>query len=229
MHLAIGTPMYSGQCYGEFASSVMELQDAIVGRGGRLSRIFIGNESLITRGRDTVAHIFHNHTDATHLLFADADLKFRAKDVLRMVQADKDVMCGPVAKKGLDWERAGAAAKRGASDIANFAAVWSVKSAAGNDVALTQGEMIEIEYAGGFILIGRRVFDAMREATPAYRGSPSVRREMVRHYFATEIRDGEFLSEDYAFCRRWRDLGGKVWLAPWCEIKHYGTYAFGGT
>ena len=27
----------------------------------------------------------------------------------------------------------------------------------------------------------------------------------------------------------WRKAGGKVWCAPWCQMKHMGTYEFNGT
>lgn len=217
--------MYGGQCFGEFASSLLDLQDRVIASGGGLTRIFQGNESLVTRGRDTIAHLFLTKTSATHLLFADADLKFRADDVLRMMASDESIVCGPVAMKGINWQAVGNAARHGDPNFRAHAAMWSVK---GGTVAGSNG-LIEIEHAGGFILIRRDVFEKMADATASYRGHGSVEGQTVRHYFATEIRDGEFLSEDYAFCRRWRDAGGKVWLAPWCEIKHFGTYAFGAS
>jgi hypothetical protein len=37
-----------------------------------------------------------------------------------------------------------------------------------------------------------------------------------------------YLSEDYAFCQYWRNLGGKIWLCPWMKTSHIGTYAFTG-
>jgi hypothetical protein len=37
---------------------------------------------------------------------------------------------------------------------------------------------------------------------------------------------GEYLSEDYAFCRRWRKLGGKVWLDTESRLVHIGNYEF---
>jgi len=37
-----------------------------------------------------------------------------------------------------------------------------------------------------------------------------------------------YLSEDYAFCQLWRNLGGDIWLCPWMKTHHIGTYAFSG-
>jgi hypothetical protein len=31
---------------------------------------------------------------------------------------------------------------------------------------------------------------------------------------------GHYLSEDYAFCRRWRDIGGKVFVDVDCKLTH---------
>src|SRR5262249_21777665 len=39
---------------------------------------------------------------------------------------------------------------------------------------------------------------------------------------------GRYLSEDYAFCRRWRDMGGKVWVDLNCKLTHMGQHLFGG-
>lgn len=38
-----------------------------------------------------------------------------------------------------------------------------------------------------------------------------------------------YLSEDYMFCQWIRHIGLKVWLCPWMELKHVGSYIFGGT
>ena len=38
-----------------------------------------------------------------------------------------------------------------------------------------------------------------------------------------------YLSEDYKFCQDVRKAGMKVWLAPWVELEHTGSYVFGGS
>ena len=163
MHIAIGVPMYGGQCLGVFASSVMDLSESLVAVGGKLTRIVLGNESLITRGRDTIAHIFLHRTDASHLLFADADLSFRAADVARMIKSDKSLICGPVAKKGIDWQAVGEAARAGRTDLAFAGAQLSIKLREGT--RLSGNQPVEIEHAGGFILIRRDVFTALATKT----------------------------------------------------------------
>lgn len=36
------------------------------------------------------------------------------------------------------------------------------------------------------------------------------------------------LSEDYHFCQHCRKLGVKVWMYPWIQTVHVGTYQFQG-
>ena len=38
-----------------------------------------------------------------------------------------------------------------------------------------------------------------------------------------------YLSEDYMFCQWVRNAGMHVWLCPWMELKHVGSYVFGGS
>ena len=40
--------------------------------------------------------------------------------------------------------------------------------------------------------------------------------------------DDMHISEDYAFCRRVREAGMKVWLCPWMELTHTGEQVFTG-
>ena len=43
-----------------------------------------------------------------------------------------------------------------------------------------------------------------------------------------EPETGIYLSEDYAFCRRWRDLGGEIWLDAQGSLTHSGSCDFTG-
>ena len=57
-------------------------------------------DSLISRARNAAAAEFLA-SDATHLLFIDADISFDPEDVLKLVESDKDVICSPYPKKYL--------------------------------------------------------------------------------------------------------------------------------
>jgi hypothetical protein len=39
----------------------------------------------------------------------------------------------------------------------------------------------------------------------------------------------EYLSEDYAFCRRWRALGGKVHVNTLSDLSHQGNKVYRGS
>jgi hypothetical protein len=39
---------------------------------------------------------------------------------------------------------------------------------------------------------------------------------------------GAYLSEDYSFCRRWRQIGGEIWIDGASNLTHTGPYEFVG-
>jgi len=233
IHLVIGTPMYGGMCTSEYTQSLLNLSEAAnKSEGVKLTTIFLGNESLIQRGRNTIAHHFMELPDATHLLFIDADIKFRVEDIVKMIQADKSLIIGPVALKGYNWEEIRQAAVNGEDDIGRTGGVFNINYLPGIDM-VDENEPFEIEHGGNaFMMIRRDVFETLKPHTPIYtNGGRSLPDGVeIYDYFRVEINKdtNHLLSEDYFLCHSYRQVGGKVWCAPWVETGHFGSHLFNG-
>ena len=98
----IGTPCYGGMITADYFKSCMQLVAIAASRKIELQFGTIGNESLITRARNTLVQLFMDG-DYTHLMFIDADIAFDPNTVLRMLDFDKDVVCGVYPRKTIDW------------------------------------------------------------------------------------------------------------------------------
>ena len=232
LHLVIGTPMYGGMCTSEYTQSLLNLSESANKSDVKLTTIFLGNESLIQRGRNTVAHHFMNLPDATHLLFIDADIKFRTEDIVRMIAADKSLIVGPVALKGYNWDEIRQAAVNGEDDIGRTGGVFNINKLSGIDM-VDENTPFEIEHGGNaFMMIRRDVFETLKPHTPIYtNGGRSLPDDVeIYDYFRVEINKdtNHLLSEDYFLCHSYRQLGGKVWCAPWVETGHFGSHLFNG-
>ena len=232
LHLVIGTPMYGGMCTSEYTDSLLKLSESCHKSDVKLTTIFLGNESLIQRGRNTIAHHFMNLPDATHLLFIDADIRFRVEDIVRMIKADKELIIGPVALKGYNWEEIRAAALAGEEDIGRNGGVFNINLLPGIKME-DENEPFEIEHGGNaFMMIRRDCLEALEPHTPIYtNGGRSLPDGVeIKDYFRVEINKdtNHLLSEDYFFCHSYRQIGGKVWCAPWVETGHFGSHLFNG-
>jgi len=237
--LFVATPMYGGMCAGYYTQSIIQLMTTCQANGVDVHFSFMFNESLITRARNSLALTFLK-TECTHLMFIDSDIRFRAEDVIHMIRADKDVLCGIYPKKEINWFTVKAAMDRGVpfdqlkSHTGSF--VVNLVDYAG-EVTVPMGMPVEIFNGGtGFMLIKREVFEKMGEVVPSYSNDVidlsgmMKQSEPIKEFFTTSIEPGtnRLLSEDYHFCRTWREMGGKVYAAPWCQLAHIGTYAFEG-
>ena len=232
LHLVIGTPMYGGMCTSEYTQSLLNLSESANKSDVKLTTIFLGNESLIQRGRNTIAHHFMELPDATHLLFIDADMKFRTEDIVRMIQADKSFIVGPVALKGYNWEEIRQAAINGEDEINRTGGIFNINKLPGIDM-VDENEPFEIEHGGNaFMMLRRDVFETLKPHTPIYtNGGASLPDGCeIYDYFRVEINKdtNHLLSEDYFLCHSYRQLGGKVWCAPWVETGHFGSHLFNG-
>lgn len=228
MHLVVGTPMYGGMCSAYYTSSLIKLKEAMIENGHKLTPIFLGNESLIQRARDKLVHLFLE-TDASHLLFCDADQEFRANDVAKMLKADKDILTGIVPMKNINWETAFEAMKKNKSNIEDYTGIF-------NTIFLKDEKIVDVNTpikilhgGSGFMLIKREVFEKLIPHVNYYtNGGHILGESKIYNFFEVLNKDNELLSEDYSFCEKYRELGGEIYAAPWVEVGHFGTYCFRG-
>lgn len=236
--LFISTPMYGGQCFGFYAQSLLQLNNKLRDANIESMMSFMFNESLITRARNALAHQFLK-TDCTHLFFIDADIRFNAADVIPMLEADKDIICGIYPKKEINW---GSVKRAMDAGVSNEELKWHTGSFVVNlvgyagEVTVPVNEPVEIWNGGtGFMIIKREVFEKLADKVPSYTNdvtdlAGNIKADEIKEFFATSIEPGtnRLLSEDYHFCRIWREAGGQVWAAPWAHLSHIGSYVFEG-
>ena len=220
--LFIAPPCYGGMASVEFISSLCNLINYLSAFKIEYYLALIGNESLITRARNTLTAQFMAK-EYSHLMFIDADIEFKPEDVVTMLYHDKPVLCGAYPLKGLPIKY-----------------VLSLKS---NEPV--ENKFAEVHDAGtGFMMIKRETIQKMFEAYPELKYTLNddtktvVNLNNLNDYAYTlfdtateELEDGSkvYLSEDYLFCRRWQNIGGKVLMDPKISLNHVGTYKFQGS
>jgi len=238
--LFIATPMYGGLCVGGYTEGLLNCVQTFMKNRMQMYYGYMTNESLITRARNTLAYDFLD-TDATHLMFIDADITFNPEDIVRMVNADKDIICGLYPKKEINWNTVAQAVKSGVEykDLPNYTGSFVVNPVGGAaEVKGNLNEPMEIDNGGtGFMLIKRNVFEVLKDKVPTYTNDmilivdKNPVKKIIHEYFATSIDEvsNRLLSEDYHFCKIARQAGFKVYAAPWAILTHSGTYNFSGT
>lgn len=231
----IATPMYGGVCNGAYLKSLIALVNILSKKGYEVNYSELSNESLITRARNTLTEIFLR-TGYDYLLFIDADEGFDAATVAKMIEEDEMLIGAAVPMKGINWDRVKLAANQGESDLSKFTAIYNVNISAEQKENLRNnpGGKVEVDYIGsGLMLIHRDVFQKLKEFTPSYRSDQAGESgisygETIHNFWRTEIDpdSNRLLSEDYNFCKMWKSIGGKIYLAPYVRVIHAGTYWF---
>ncbi|TAJ71224.1 MAG: hypothetical protein EPO51_13035 [Phenylobacterium sp.] len=235
--LYLAVPCYGGQLTLHFVSSLLRLQDACRERGIGLYVDMMGGEALITRGRSRLAAQFLGHAQATHILFIDADIGFAPENVFRLLEADKDVIAAVCPLKTIDWEKVRTAAKAGVADLQSAAIGYVVRFLPTPDKSVeVDNGMAKVAYGGtGFLLIRRGAMQKIVDAHPELRakmgdmGDKLAPEAVMVFDTMIEPETGQYLSEDYAFCRRWRDLGGDIWADFEARLTHVGHAAYTGS
>lgn len=233
----LATPCYGGQAFANYITSVLALQRACMAREIGLQVELEGGDALITRARGRMAGKFLDQTEHSHLLFVDADIGFAADQVFRLLEADRDVAGGVYPAKRLHWDKVKRAVAAGLTDIeaASLSYVVRFLPTPTNSVELDDFGFGEVAYVGtGFLMIKREALRRLADAHPELRarhgdiaGKDAPEAVML---FDTMIEreTGQYLSEDYAFCRRWRDHGGRIFADFHGRFTHVGHRSYAG-
>ena len=203
------------------------------------------NESLISRARCHMVAYMMANPKATHLMFIDADINFDCIDILHMLQHDKDIIVGAYPKKDLNWNmiKMGAIANEDVTtdELKSLGANYALNFDWAHDkdnkpVLKVDNGLVKLKDAAtGFMLIKREVIEKMIEAYPElyFNNDLNLDKEFEKwtYLFFDCMHEPEtkrYLSEDYAFCRRWQAIGGEVWLDPLVSLDHVGHFTFNG-
>ena len=211
----LGLPCYGAQMTQPFTVGLIDLLQTTPFIG---QIDFVVNDSLVSRARNTLAARFLK-SKYNWLLFLDVDLMFRPEHIARLwlhgTKHDRKLVCGLYALKKL---------------APRFVANW-LKGEQPDE----NGAVKVSESGTGCMLIHRSVLETMREKMPEIAFTVDANHPDAGatgwDFFAVgpyKYPSGlvRYLSEDWMFCQRWRDLGGDVWADTKIQIKHMGTMIF---
>ena len=211
--LFLAIPTYTGQIHAETTRCVMEaMLDAIERRWRFEYRPYPGCP-IISRLRNTIVSDFLA-SDMTDLLFVDADVVWQPGAVGKLVGYPVDVVAGiyPHRTDPLSWP---------VRYLKDRPDLW-----ADPDTGLLEVDGVP----GGFLRLTRVALEKMIAAYPELRYNDFGAISGSAHaLFDHALRDKEYYGEDYVFCDRWHDVGGKVWVDPNIAMRHIGYKTFSGT
>ena len=159
-------------------------------------------------------------SDATHLLFVDADLAFEPSAARAMLAKDKSVIGGLYRYK-MEKEA--------------FPCQLLVQEEGPNkgEYYEKDGLFLAAGLPTGFLMIKREVIAAMIENFPEtrYELRESANQKVImtlHNLFDCVLHNGQWWGEDYVFCKRWLAMGGELWAYPDIPFAHIGTFGYIG-
>jgi hypothetical protein len=236
INLVVATPCFGGQISVHYATSLLRLQTQMRKYGNfNLTVRFKDGDALITRARASLISQFLDDPGATHLLFIDADIGFEPEQALRLIQIGADMAAAVYPIKRIDWDRVKSTIESGRPNPGS-ASLRYVLEVDNPDAVTEKAGFVKVRYAGtGFLMIRRAALERMCAQYPQLKfkrdhsddaAAASENRFALFECMIAE--DGTYLSEDFAFCKRWTDMGGEIWADLNSKLTHVGPLAFYG-
>lgn len=230
VHLHVCTPCYGCKMRKEFLASLLALQALSMNKGIQMSVEFMGNESLIPRGRNILAANFLRGP-GTHLLFIDADIVFDPATALRLAALDKDIATALYPKKSIDWDMVKRKRVAGDPEDVRSSGVDLNINLKGGHATVENGFARVLDAATGFMMLSR---SALEKLNAAYADTLTCSNDLYPSRLAipeyVAIFDcmicpetKRYLSEDYAVCRRAQAIGLDIWACVCSGLTHMGT------
>jgi hypothetical protein len=237
IHLVVATPCFGGQVSSIYANSIFGLQRAIRSISNMELKVLLRDgDALITRARANLMTQFLDDPTATHFLFVDADIGFEPERVFRLIESGADVVAGVYPIKRVNWNKAMRMLETKRAEIPSAALDYVLEVEDPDHVAVVNG-FTRVRYAGtGFLMIRRHAFEKMcvayrslqffrEHSQDTLAGSPN---RFALFECMIDPASGTYLSEDFAFCKRWTDIGGEIWADLESRLDHVGPAVFRG-
>jgi hypothetical protein len=241
MKIMIATPAGGGLVTAPYAASLVGICKLLSQRGIESSYHSV-TFADIEMARNYLASEFVADQTATHLLFVDADMSFRASLIARMLELHKKFTSAIYVKRNLDLGllfdsirpeelKDPVRRQKAISRIMQFVGRRPVREAQGT--ISVQAGFAKFEGTGmGICLLAKEVFQEMiaKELVEKHPGAPTADPKITVYGFFDRSKDNQdVLAEDLSFCRRWvQGCQGEIWACIDEPIRHIGTFEYSG-
>ena len=212
--LFIATPCYGGNTTTIYNASTATFMELSKRNGMRVEQGYVWNESDVARARNRLMASWLR-SGCRWMLFWDADEEVTdPHQIWLMMATNLPVVAAPVPTKSIQPR-------------------YNVNFPDGERVWLNG--CVKVDTVGtGFMLIDRVVAETMiREGVAdklvGKHAQVPERDEPYYHaFFEPSYPDGDWLTEDFTFCRKAQQAGFGVWLWPYAKVNHMGAHVFTG-
>lgn len=210
-HVTLAVPAYAGTVHLSTLRSLLHDIVKLVERGEKFTLVDDCGSAVIADSRAEICARFLADETSTDLVMIDHDVGWQAGGILRLLDHDVDVVAGsyPFRRDPLAFP---------IRWIPERESLW----------ADPETGLLEVAgVPGGFLRVTRKALLAMTAAHNELEYESKKHGTVVGLFEPYRIGKTK-LSEDYSFCQRWRDLGGKVWVDPEITMAHIGNKSFNG-
>ena len=227
----VSTPCYGGQVLEQYAASMIHLAAEFRKNGIEMSYDTTENESLVQRARNVSLGRFMQKSKCDYMMFIDADIHFDPESVIRLIKSGHDFSCACYPKKVIMWDNCQEAIKNKDDRPPALMASSLVMNIAGQKSSVKDGFVEVLDGPTGFMLFKRSVIEKMQEKYPELDCKNDHQNRDFDEYCALfdcmiDPVSKRYLSEDYAFCRRWQQMGGKIYADTNTTLGHVGNLGF---
>ena len=214
-------PQYGGQVTTPFFEAMLTWAQEAAVYGVKWNWITDRFATLLPMARSQLVQMAMELDDWTHICMVDNDMGFTVQDLCELITADKDIIGALAPVKAYPL------LTNSSTDYAHGIFKW-------------EGPLAQCRYIGsGMMVIKRETIEKMHDhyadtltftTVTGYRGE-QVRLRVI-DLFACVTNGGHeddpelYLSEDYAFCQRARDIGLEVWSHTQANPSHTGMHTF---
>lgn len=255
--LKILTPCFGAVCHLGYVQSLMSTVELFRCLECPLEILFCPNDSLVSRARNNLVALAMSDTNTTHIMFIDNDITWNPYDVCKLILSNRPIIGGIYPLKKYNWDKLKTDPKSEVKTSPLEEWVTSKNKSQLKDISdekMIQAKLLkynvnyidtviniensvaEVKHiATGFMMIQRKVIHNMSVAFPSTKYVDDVgfltgpSNDYAYALFDCGVEDGHYFSEDWMFCHRWSNMGGKIHMHVDIELSHTGIETYAGS
>jgi hypothetical protein len=236
------TPCYGGMAHVSYMTSLINTMNVLKIYGIKSFIQFTTQESLISRGRNSLVASAMANPETTHLMFVDADIVWSAVEILKLVIADKEIVGGLYPKKSYDWNNVSKVCEKLKSSNTLTAKTIQQHLVTYNFNPISrslsiENNLTEVKHlATGFMMLKRSLIEEMEVVYKDTKYTDKTghlrTEEEQKHCYALFdccVKNQDYLSEDWYFCERVREMDKSIFIDITIDLSHLGTIPYVGS